>query len=85
MNELKKFVVFGNVWMFAMGDWNERICGKEQAQPISHDINKTSKMLYDLLDIFKEIKSAKENEQYATLLSYYDSSSGVSPISSKLP
>lgn len=85
MNELKKFVVFGNVWMFAMGDWNERICVKEQAQPISHDTNKTSKMLYDLLDIFKEIKSAKENEQYATLLSYYDSSSGVSPISSKLP
>lgn len=42
-------------------------------------------MLYDLLDILKDIKSAKENEKYETLLSYYDSSSGVSPISSKLP
>lgn len=43
------------------------------------------KMLYDLLDILTEIESATENEKYATLLSYYDSSSGVSPISSKLP
>lgn len=45
---------------------------------------KNPKMLYDLLDILTEIESAKENEQNATLLSYYDSSSGVSPISSKL-
>lgn len=44
---------------------------------------KNPKMLYDLHDFLKE--SAKENEQYATLLSYYDSSSGVSPIISKLP
>ncbi|XP_065944078.1 uncharacterized protein [Magallana gigas] len=46
---------------------------------------KDPKMLYDLLDILTEIESAKENEQYATLLSYYDSSSGVNPIISKLP
>lgn len=44
---------------------------------------KNPKMLYDLHDFLKE--SAKENGQYATLLSYYDSSSGVSPIISKLP
>lgn len=44
---------------------------------------KNPKMLYDLLDFLKE--SAKENEQYATLLSYYDSYSGVSPIIRKLP
>lgn len=42
-------------------------------------------MLYDLVDILTVIESAKENEQYATLLSYYDSSSGVNPIISKLP
>lgn len=46
---------------------------------------KDPKMLYDLLDILTEIESAKENEQYATLLSYYDSSSGVNPIIGKLP
>lgn len=46
---------------------------------------KDPKMLYDLLDILTEIKSAKENEQYATLLSYYDSFFSVNPIISKLP
>lgn len=46
---------------------------------------KDPKMLYDLLDILTEIESTKENEQYATLLSYYDSSSGVNPIIGKLP
>lgn len=46
---------------------------------------KDPKMLYDLLDILTEIESAKENDQYVTLLSYYDSSSGVIPIISKLP
>lgn len=45
---------------------------------------KNPKMFYDLLDILKEIESEKENERYARLLSYYDSSSGVSPIISKL-
>lgn len=43
------------------------------------------KRLYDLLDIITEIESAKQNEQYSVLLSYFDSSSGVLPIVSKLP
>lgn len=46
---------------------------------------KDYKLLYDLFDILTEIESANDNEQYATLLSYYDSSSGVNPFISKLP
>jgi hypothetical protein len=41
--------------------------------------------LYDLLDILTEIESVMLNSQYATLFSYYNSSSGVIPIVSKLP
>lgn len=37
-----------------------------------------------MLDILTEIESAKENEQFAALRSYYDSSSGIIPIISKL-
>ena len=47
--------------------------------------HKDPKNLYDLLDNLPEIESVKENPQYATLLSYYDSSSGVNPIICKLP
>ena len=43
------------------------------------------KRLYDLLDILTEIESIKENPRYAILLSYFDSSSGVTPIINKLP
>ena len=42
--------------------------------------HKDPKNLYDLLDSLPEIESVKENPQYATLLSYYDSPSGVNPI-----
>ena len=42
--------------------------------------HKDPKNLYDLLDNLPEIESVKENPQYATLLSYYDSPSGVNPI-----
>ena len=42
--------------------------------------NKDNVKLYDLLDI---IESVMLNPQYATLLSYYNSSSGVIPIVSK--
>ncbi len=47
--------------------------------------NRDSKRLYDLSDILGEIESVKEQEQYQALLSYFDSSSGVIPIISKLP
>ena len=46
---------------------------------------KEPKRLYDLLDILTEIECTKENVGYSTLLSYFDSSSGVLPIVSKLP
>ena len=57
-------------------------CKLNNFPKISH---KDPKKLYDLLDILTEIESVKENPQYATLLSYYDSSSGVNPIICKLP
>ncbi|KAK3086079.1 hypothetical protein FSP39_013163 [Pinctada imbricata] len=44
-----------------------------------------NKMLYDLSDIVAEIIGCKENPKYATLLSYFDSSSGIIPIINKLP
>ena len=47
--------------------------------------NKDSKKLFDLSDIVSEIESLKSNEKYASLLAYYDSSSGVTPIVNKLP
>ena len=47
--------------------------------------NKDNVKLYDLLDILTEIESVMLNPQYATLFSYYNSSSGVISIVSKLP
>ena len=46
---------------------------------------KPEEVVFDLLDILTKIESVKENPQYATLLSYYDSSSGVNPFICKLP
>ena len=46
---------------------------------------KDSQRHYDLADIFAEIESAKEDKTYASLLSYYDTSSGIKPIVNKLP
>ena len=47
--------------------------------------NKDNQKLYDLLDILTEIESALVNPLYTTLLSYFNSSSGVAPIVSKRP
>ena len=47
--------------------------------------NKDNLKLYDLLDLLTEIESVMLNLRYATLFSYYNSSSGVIPIVSKLP
>ena len=47
--------------------------------------DKDYRKLYDLTDILSQIESSKEDPQYSTLLSYYDSSSGVIPIVRKLP
>ena len=46
---------------------------------------KDNKQLYELADILAEIEAVKENPKYATLLSYFDSSSGILPIINKLP
>ena len=46
---------------------------------------KENKKLFDLSDILSEIEARKESDQYKNLLAYFDSSSGVSPIVSKLP
>ena len=47
--------------------------------------NKDSKKLYELSDMVTEMECIKENDKYRTLLSYFDSSSGVIPIVNKLP
>ena len=46
--------------------------------------NKDSAKLYDLVDILCEIESWMVNPEYSSLLSYFNSSSGVSPIVAKL-
>lgn len=43
------------------------------------------KKLYDLADLLTEIAAIKEDPTYATLLSYFDSSSGILPVVKKLP
>lgn len=47
--------------------------------------HKDSAKLYELSDILSEIESLKEDPKYATLLAYFDSSVGVSPVVNKLP
>ena len=46
---------------------------------------KDSVKLYELSDTLSEIESLKEDPKYATLLAYFDSSVGISPVVSKLP
>ena len=41
--------------------------------------------MYELSDTLSEIESLKEDPKYATLLAYFDSSVGISPVVSKLP
>ena len=53
---------------------------QEQTQLFSKDTAQGPEKLYDLLDNLPEVESVKENLQYATLLSYYDSPSVVNPI-----
>lgn len=40
--------------------------------------------MYELVDILTQIKAIKEDSSYSTLLSYFDSSSGIVLIVSKL-
>ncbi|XP_068209384.1 uncharacterized protein [Palaemon carinicauda] len=47
--------------------------------------NKENKRLYELPDILSEIEYYKENPKLRCLLAYFDSSSGIKPIVSKLP
>lgn len=47
--------------------------------------NKEPKKLYELSDLVSEIESLKEDPEYCSLLGYFDSSSGVTPIVNKLP
>lgn len=46
--------------------------------------NKDNKRLYELSDILSEIEYIKEKPQLKNLLAYFDSSSGIRPIVSKL-
>ena len=46
---------------------------------------KDNKKLFELCDIVSEIEALKEVGHYQSLLSYYDTSSGVNPITCKLP
>lgn len=47
--------------------------------------NTDSKKLYELSDILCEIRAVKENPKYSSVLSYFDSSTGVIPVVNKLP
>lgn len=47
--------------------------------------NKDVSRLYDLSDILDEIEAAKEDTRYSCLLSYFDCSTGITPIVKKLP
>lgn len=47
--------------------------------------NKDNKRYYELCDILSEVKVLKEDEKYAALLSYIDSSAGILPVLNKLP
>lgn len=47
--------------------------------------NKDNKSLYELCDILSEVEAGKEDEKYAELLSYFDSSAGILPVLNKLP
>jgi hypothetical protein len=47
--------------------------------------SKNLKTVYDLSDVLSEIEAVKEDTKYGSLLGYYDSSSGVTPIVRKLP
>lgn len=65
----------------------ERFGAPEMVEAIKHKLNsfprlgnKENKKLYELVDIMIEIESLMENPHYSTLLSYFNSSSGVSPI-----
>ena len=46
---------------------------------------KDNEKLFHLADILGEIESLKEDPKYDSILSYFDSSVGISPIVSKLP
>ena len=47
--------------------------------------NRDNERLFELADILAEINSVKENPTYSNLLSYFDTSFGVLPITQKLP
>ncbi|XP_033727618.1 uncharacterized protein LOC117316950 [Pecten maximus] len=47
--------------------------------------NKDTKKLYELSDILLEIKAVKSDPRYSSLLAYFDSSTGVTPVVNKLP
>ena len=47
--------------------------------------NKDNKKLYDLADLVSEIEAVKRDSKYSSILGYYDSSTGVTPIVNKLP
>lgn len=58
---------------------------KRKIDSFARITSKNFKLLYDLSDVLSEIEAVKEDTKYSSLLGYYDSSSGVTPIVRKLP
>ena len=58
---------------------------KQKLEALGTVGNQDPEALYRLVDILGEIEAFKTNPLYRNLLAYYDSSSGVSPIVTKLP
>jgi hypothetical protein len=58
---------------------------KKKLEQFPRITNKDNLKLFELVDILAEIGSIKEDPTYSSLLSYYDTSSGILPIIQKLP
>lgn len=58
---------------------------KQKLSNLPRLTNKDNKRLYELCDILSEVEAVKEDEKYAALLSYFDSSAGILPVLKKLP
>lgn len=58
---------------------------KQKLSNLPRLTNKENKRLYELCDILSEVEAVKEDEKYAALLSYFDSSAGILPVLNKLP
>lgn len=58
---------------------------KERISSFPRIAGNDNKRLFDLADLVSEIAAVKEQPQYSILFGYFDSSTGINPIASKLP